>query len=246
MKAMIFAAGLGTRLHPLTSSKPKALVEVGDVPMIDRLIRRLVHFGFDELIINVHHFADQIISFVKSKDNYGIRIEISEEDFLLDTGGGLQKAAWFFDDRQPFLVHNVDVLSDIDLSKLIRQHQQENPLATLVVRDRPTSRYLLFDKHDQLCGWRSVPEDKTIITRKSGELIPLSFLGIQILDPEILTLFNEYASFPIIEFYLRLAGMNKSVKGYRDDQSKWIDLGKTENLSRAVNLFENDFRTDKF
>ncbi len=243
---MIFAAGLGTRLHPLTAGKPKALVEIAGIPMIDRLIRRLIYFGFDELIINVHHFADQIISHIKSKNDYGIRIEISVEDTLLDTGGGLQKAAWFFDDQQPFLVHNVDVLSDLDLRNLMNQHQQTGPLATLAVRDRKTSRYLLFDKNDQLCGWRSIREQKTIITRQSGELIPLSFTGIQILDPEILGLINETPPFPIIELYLRLAGLNKHLQGFRADQSRWIDLGNTINLELAETLFKNDFRNDKF
>ncbi|MGD9899205.1 MAG: NDP-sugar synthase [Calditrichaceae bacterium] len=246
MKAMIFAAGLGTRLHPLTAAKPKALVEVGGVPMIDLLIRRLIHFGFDEIIINVHHFADQIISFIKSKNSYYIRIEISVEDTLLDTGGGLQKAAWFFNDQQPFLLHNVDVLSDLDLKNLMNYHQQTGALATLAVRDRKTSRYLLFDRNNQLCGWKSVKEDKTIITRPSGDLIPLSFTGIQLLNPEILNLFNENAPFPIIDFYLRLAGMNRNIQGFRDDHSRWIDLGNPANLELAEKLFKNDFRNDKF
>ena len=146
MKAMIFAAGLGTRLKPLTDSTPKALVAVAGKPLLEHVINKLKKAGFDEILINVHHFPDQIIDFVKEHHNFGIRIEFSDERHcLLDTGGGIRKASEFFNDGQPFLVHNVDILSNVDLEALYQFHLNEMPLATLVVSERETSRYLLFD-----------------------------------------------------------------------------------------------------
>ncbi|MDD3541727.1 MAG: sugar phosphate nucleotidyltransferase, partial [Petrimonas sp.] len=161
MKAMIFAAGLGTRLKPLTDTMPKALVPVAGKPLLWHTIQKLKAAGFDEIIINVHHFAGQIRQYIQDNNRFGIRIEFSDEtQALLDTGGGIKKASWFFDDEKPFLIHNVDILSDIDLQNLYHFHTNSNSVATLVVSERKTSRYLLFDKNNHLAGW---------INEKSGE-----------------------------------------------------------------------------
>ncbi|HNW54747.1 MAG TPA: sugar phosphate nucleotidyltransferase, partial [Bacteroidales bacterium] len=165
MKAMIFAAGLGTRLKPYTETMPKALVPVGGVPMLELLLNHLKQNGFSRIIINVHHFAGQVVDFLDRNHNFGLDIAIShEEDLLLDTGGGLKKAAWFFDDQQPFLVQNVDVMSDIDYLEMLRFHTQTQSLVTLAVSERESSRYFLFDNTMQLSGWENVKtgEVKTI------------------------------------------------------------------------------------
>ena len=152
MKAMIFAAGLGTRLKPLTDTMPKALVPIAGKPLLEHIITKLIAAGFDEIIVNVHHFADQIVDFLKSKNNFGIRIEISDEtDLLLETGGGIKHASAFFDDGKPFLVHNVDILSNLDLSDFYQTSLKNNGLATLLVSERNSSRYFLFDDNAKLC-----------------------------------------------------------------------------------------------
>ena len=153
MKAMIFAAGLGTRLKPITDSIPKAMVPINGKPLLQLVLEKLKVAGFNEIIVNVHHFPELIIDFLKQNSNFGIRIEISDErDVLLDTGGAIRKAAWFFDDGKPFLVHNVDILSNLNLGDLYHQHLTTNPLATLVVSERDTFRYLLFNGDNRLCG----------------------------------------------------------------------------------------------
>src|SRR5712692_1778130 len=159
MKAMILAAGLGTRLRPLTDTRPKALVELSGRTLLEITLSRLRTFGVTDVIINVHHFADQVIAYLKSHNNFGMRIEISREEILLDTGGGLKKATWFFlEDSarldEPFLLHNVDVISTIDFARMLQFHSENHALATLAVQSRETSRYLLFDDHHQLRGRR--------------------------------------------------------------------------------------------
>src|SRR5258707_1128111 len=165
MKAMILSAGLGTRLKPLTDTRPKALVELSGRTFLEITLTRLRAFGITEVIINVHHFADQVIAYVKSHNNFGIRIEISHEDVLLDTGGGLKKATWFFlDDSgrldEPFLLHNVDVISNIDFARMLQFHPENQALATLAVQSRESSRLLLFDDHNQLRGRRAGADAK--------------------------------------------------------------------------------------
>src|SRR5262249_9635199 len=157
MKAMVFAAGLGTRLRPLTNDRPKALVEIAGHTLLEITLRRLATFGIREVIVNVHHFADMVVDYLKKNNNFGMRVEISREEVLLDTGGGLKKAAWFFlegGSPEAFLIHNADVVSAVDLARIARQHRNSGSLATLAVQDRRTSRYLLFDEHSQLCGRR--------------------------------------------------------------------------------------------
>jgi len=181
MKAMILAAGLGTRLRPLTDTRPKALVEVAGRTLLEITLNRLRTFGITEVIVNVHHFADMVVDYLKSSNNFGMRIEISREDVLLDTGGGLKKAAWFFLDGsarrdstqtdEPFLLHNVDVISNIDLRRMLQFHNEHHALATLAVQNRETSRPLLFDDHLQLRG-RRIDDKDTLIPIPHHGVIP--------------------------------------------------------------------------
>ena len=236
MKALIFAAGLGTRLKPLTDTLPKALVPIAGKPLLEHVILKLKASGFDEIIINVHHFPDQIIDFLKLNNNFSIRIEVSDErNELLDTGGGIRKAAWFFDDRKPFLVHNVDILSNVDLSALYNQHILTNSLATLVVSQRDTFRYLLFDENKRLNGW---------VNEKTGETKPaklneidsynkLAFSGIQVLSPAIFELMEQFQiKFPIIDFYLTNA-TSQIITGFIPTDYNMLDVGKLNVLDEA-------------
>src|ERR1700719_3841477 len=191
MKAMVLAAGLGTRLRPLTNDRPKALVEIAGRTLLEITLARLRSFGVREVIVNVHHFADQIVEYLKVKANFGMRIEISREEVLLDTGGGLKKAAWFFlEDSarpdEPFLLHNVDVISTIDFAKMVQAHKANQALATLAVQKRESSRQLLFDEHLQLCGRRTGLDREPGIVRASPHLEPLAFSGIHVMSLRLL------------------------------------------------------------
>ncbi len=246
MKAMILAAGLGTRLRPLTNDRPKALVEVAGHTLLEITIARLKQFGVREIIINTHHFAGMMVDYLKSKNNFGIRVEISQEDILLDTGGGLKKAAWFFledSSAAPFILHNVDVISTIDLSQMLEFHHQHHALATLAVQERETSRYLLFDKQMQLCGRRIVKEQKTEITKPAQELKELAFTGIHVISPRLLEMISEDGIFSIVEPYLRLAGQGEKIRGYRTEGAYWRDLGKPENITAAAQDLKNNVFT---
>ncbi|MCK4288729.1 MAG: nucleotidyltransferase family protein [Bacteroidales bacterium] len=232
MKAMILAAGIGSRLRPITDTKPKALVEINKIPLLEIVIKRLISFGFDEIIINTYHFADQILNFLNQKINFNIEIEISNESKkLLGTGGGLKKAAWFFDDGNPFLLHNVDVISNIDLNDLISFHIKSGSIATLAVKNRQTSRYLLFDDKKLLCGWENKKTGEKIISRKSkSKLYPMAFSGIHVIDPVIFNFKKMEGSFSIIDFYLQISKEHK-ISGYEHNDSYWFDVGKKENLA---------------
>ena len=226
MKALILAAGLGTRLRPITNSIPKALVVVDGKPLLQHALEHLKQYGIDDVIINVHHFAEQIIDFLKNHHNFNMEIAISDEsDELLETGGGLQKASWYFQDGEPFLVRNVDVLSNLNIESLFETHMKSNALATLVVRDRLTSRYLLFNQAMELCGWENRKTEERVNCRKEDNLIALAFSGIQVLNPEIFPLITERGAFPVTDLYLRLA-TNHPIRGYLDNTSHWKDVGK--------------------
>jgi NDP-sugar pyrophosphorylase family protein len=236
MKAMILAAGLGTRMKPLTDTKPKALIEVAGKTLLEIVIQNLIKYGFDEIIVNVHHFADQIIAFLNRKNSFNIRIEISDESGeLLDTGGGLKKASRFFDDGQPFLVHNVDVITDMDLSRMMKFHFEKEALVTLAVRKRETSRYLLFDNSMQLCGWTNVKtgEVKNAITGRNTDRY--AFSGIHIIDPVFFNLVSEKRKFYIIDEYLKLA-KNSKIAGFDHSDSLWFDIGKPDSLKIVEKL----------
>jgi NDP-sugar pyrophosphorylase family protein len=239
MKAMILAAGLGTRLRPLTDDRPKALVEVAGRTLLEITLERLRAFEFREVIINVHHFADKVIDYLQANDNFGMRIEISREETLLDTGGGLKKAAYFFlEDSEalnaPFILHNVDVISTIDLRQMIRSHLDNQALATLAVQDRETSRYLLFDEQRQLCGRRTAPDRLDEIVRPSEKLQPLAFSGIHVISPRLLNMISEEGAFSIIATYLRLAAQGEKIHAFRADEYEWRDLGRPDDLLKAA------------
>src|SRR5690242_20650181 len=218
MKAMILAAGLGTRLRPLTINKPKALVEVGGRTLLEITLTRLRSFGVTEIIVNVHHFAEMVLAYLREKKNFEMRVEVSCEDVLLDTGGGLKKAAWFFlEDAsdEPFLLHNVDVISTIDLRQMVREHKSTGALATLAVQERKSSRQLLFDEHGQLCGRRLGRDSADEIVRSSARLTPLAFSGIHVISPRILKMMTEDGVFSIIETYLRFASGGEKIQEFR-------------------------------
>lgn len=245
---MILAAGLGTRLRPLTDDCPKALVEINGRTLLEITLSRLRSFGVSEVIVNVHHFADMIVGYLKANDNFGMRIEVSREEVLLDTGGGLKKAAPFFVGRavedsshpeEPFLVHNVDVLSTIDLGRMVRFHTDNRALATLAVQERKTSRYLLFDDQLQLGGRRSGSDQKPELVRSSlvqpsQQLHALAFSGIHVISPRFLAMMNEEGAFSIIAAYLRLAAQGEKVLAFRADEYYWLDLGRPENVAQAA------------
>jgi len=230
-KAMILAAGLGTRMRPVTNDKPKALVHWEGKPMLEHIILKLKDQGFNQIVINVHHFAQMIVDFVKEKDHFGIQIEFSHEiDEALDTGGGVAYASWFFDDK-PFLVHNVDIMSNIDLVKLYEAHLQSKAIATMAVKDRETSRSLLMNQDHLLKGWRDNQSGETILAdKKAEELIPIAFSCVHVLSPEIFSLFPAEKKFSITPFYLDLA-RTRDVNLYRHDADFWIDMGRLDSYN---------------
>lgn len=244
MKAMVFAAGLGTRLRPLTDHQPKALVNVGGVPMLERVILRLKGAGFDDITVNVHHFGEQIIDFLQEKRYAGVTIHISDErDLLLDTGGGILKAKPFLEGNEPFLVHNADIMTDIDLGALYRHHLTHRAEATLVVSQRNTSRYLLFDAQQRLQGWTNkqtgevLPADLDIA---AGHYTPLAFSGIHVISPTLYRWMGEASwsgKFSIIPFYVAIC-REARIQGYQPEQMHFFDVGKIETLRQAEEWLE--------
>ena len=244
MKAMILAAGLGTRLRPLTSDRPKALVEIGGRSLLEITLSRLRTFGVGEVIVNVHHFADVVVDYLKANNNFGMRIEVSREEALLDTGGGLKKAAWFFlEDSsgldEPFVLHNVDVISTFDLEPMRQSHIERRALATLAVQERETSRYLLFDEQHYLCGRRTGGDQASKLVRPAQEVEALAFSGFHIISPRIFSLLTEEGAFSIIDSYLRLAAQGEKILAFRADKYYWRDLGRPENVAQAEQDFKN-------
>ena len=241
MKAMIFAAGLGTRLRPLTNSKPKALIPINNKSMLEWLILRLKKYDIKNIIINVHHHADQIIHFLRSNENFNINIEISHETNLLETGGGLKKAEWFFEGEKDILIHNSDILSDIDFSQLYLEHSINNSDATLCASIRKSNRYLLFDSANQLCGWKSTSENKTLwVDKPADPAYELAFNGIHIISGKLLKKFKAENKYPIIPEYLRLAKDYK-ICAFNTLEYKCIDLGKTENIKNVSKYFNEKY-----
>jgi mannose-1-phosphate guanylyltransferase len=238
MKAMILAAGLGTRLRPLTHDRPKALVTVNGRTLLEICLERLRQFGVREVIVNVHHFADMLGEYLAAQGNFGMRIEISREEELLDTGGGLKQAAWFFQEPgagsdEPFLLHNVDVISTIDLAGMMEFHRQQDALATLAVQHRATSRYLLFDSHGQLCGRRAGLDGAPELARRALHTEALAFAGIHVLSARLLKMLPEAQAFSIINAYLGLAAQGEKIAAFSADAFRWRDLGRPENIRAA-------------
>lgn len=238
MKAMILAAGLGTRLKPFTDKHPKALAVVNGKTLLQRTIEYLAEFGFNDIIVNVHHFADQVIDLIEKKKGFGSTVTISDEtDAVLETGGGIKKAGWFLgNDSAPFVVMNVDILTDLDLGEMLAFHEKNNPLTTLAVTKRETSRYFLFDYKEQLCGWRNVRTGEEKISRKSTEYIQKAFSGIQIISPGIFPLIIQTGKFSMVDVYLELA-KNHSILGFEHRPTKLVDAGKPESILKAEELY---------
>ena len=240
MKAMILAAGLGTRLQRLTADRPKALVEINGRTLLEIALSRLRAFGIHEVIINVHHFADMMLEYLRVNRNFDMHIEVSREEVLLDTGGGLKRAGYFFLQdssrlEQPFILHNVDVLSTIDLGRMLQFHTGHQALATLAVQERQTSRSLLFDQQQQLCGRRSGSDQTADVVRPSeGRPQALAFCGIHVISPRIFAMMSEQGVFPIVSCYMRLAAQGEKILAFRADECYWRDLGKPENLVQAA------------
>lgn len=239
MKAMIFAAGLGTRLRPLTDNMPKALVPVAGKPMLQHVIERIKAAGFNEITINIHHFGEQIIDFLAANQQFGITIHISDErGELLDTGGGIKKARPFLDGNEPFLVHNADILTDIDLRKLFQYHIDNNADATLLVSQRNTSRYLLFDNNNRLKGWinkttKEVKPQGFIYTQ--GSLFEMAFGGIHVISPRLFNLLEDeqwQGKFSIIPFYLSIC-QEARIQAFSTEGYQWFDIGKPDTLALA-------------
>ncbi|MFY9151553.1 MAG: nucleotidyltransferase family protein [Prolixibacteraceae bacterium] len=244
MKALLFAAGLGTRLKHHTQDKPKALVSLAGKPLLQHAIEHLKQFGISEITINIFHFAAQVIEFIEANNSFGITIHISDErGQLLDTGGGLKKAGDFLKGDEPVLIYNVDVISNLDLNVLMKYHQEQKALATLVVRQRETSRYLMFDKKQQLAGWKNFSSGEIRVCREDSfpEAEPLAFSGIHLIEPKLLDLITEEGKFPIMDLYLRLAKDHR-IKAFIDQSDLWMDLGKPEQLELAEELFRNKIK----
>jgi mannose-1-phosphate guanylyltransferase len=227
MKAMVLAAGLGTRLRPLTNTRPKALVEAGGRTLLEITLSRLKAFGIRDVIVNVHHFADMVVDYLKTNGNFGIHIEISREDLLLDTGGGLKKAGWFFGTNpdEPFVLHNVDVISTIDLHRMTDFHRRNRALATLAVQDRKTSRYLLFDEAGHLRGKSPAPDPR---------FQSLGFSGVHVISPQVLSMMGSDEVFSITACYLDLASRGERILAFRADEYEWKDMGRPENFQMKI------------
>jgi len=251
MKAFILSAGLGTRLKPMTETIPKALVEVNGKPLLQSLIENVKKNGCTDFVVNVHHFADLVVDFLKANQNFGVNIEISDErETLLDTGGAILNAKNFLENEPFFLVHNVDILSDIDLDKMAKHHVKSRALATLAVRDRESGRKFLFDESLRLRGWQNTKTGEvrhcerseaiqnttdcfaSLAMTDSKELTPLAFSGIHIISSEIFKHINQHGKFSIVETYLDL-GKTFDIRGFPHDDDFWLDVGKPQDLEMA-------------
>jgi len=236
IQGMIFAAGLGTRFKPWTDKHPKALAIVNGKSLLQRNIEYLQQYGITNVVVNVHHFADQITDALEKNKGWGSHITISDEtDMVLETGGGLKKAAPFFT-SDTIVVINVDILTDLNLGNLIAFHRQHNPASTLAITNRTTSRYFLFDNNNTLCGWRNTKTGEEKIARTASEYIPKAFSGIHVISKKLLSLIQREGKFSIVDTYLELAPSH-IIKGYDHSGSRFIDVGKPDSVAQAELLF---------
>ena len=249
MKALIFAAGLGTRLRPLTDDRPKAMVEIAGKPMLQHVIERVAAAGFDDITINIHHYGQMIIDFLEQNNNFGVNIHISDErGLLLDTGGGILKARQWLDGDEPFLVHNTDIISTLDLKAFYNYHVEHDALATILVKERRTQRYLLLDENDRMCGWTNKatgelkPDPEKL---RDLELKEMAFGGLHIISPRIFPHLESYRrkegeKFSIIPFYVS-ACKHHLIHGYHPDSDYlWLDIGKPETLAQAQEILQSN------
>ena len=237
MRAMILAAGLGTRLRPFTESHPKALAMVNGKSLLQRNLDYLANNGITDIIVNVHHFPDQILDALAANSTFGKHITISDESHeVLETGGGLLKAAWFFEDDIPFVLMNVDILTDLDIRSMIKSHLSSGAIATLAVSTRTTSRYFLFDVNGRLCGWRNVKTGEEKIVRERNQYFEKAFSGIHVISPKIFSFITFSGKFSMVDVYLDLA-KTKDVVAYDHTGSKFIDVGKPESIAEAERIF---------
>ena len=239
MKAFILAAGLGTRLKPLTDEIPKALIPVNGVPLLERNIKYLAAQGVTEFVVNVHHLADKVEDFLRRNNSFGCNIAVSDErSLLLETGGGLRHAAKFLNDSKPFVMYNVDVLTSLDVRRMYAQHAQSGVLATLAVSRRSSSRYFLFDKSKRLCGWRNVKTgEEKLPVRTEQPLILLAFGGVHVISPEIFKHLDSFGEkFSIVDVYLALAAEHR-IESYDIQGERWIDVGKLDTLEEANKMW---------
>jgi len=246
MKAMILAAGLGTRLRPLTDTLPKALVEIRGRPMLAWIIDRLALHGVTDIIVNAHYLADQIEAFVARYSDESrferLKLTVSREDKLLGTGGGIQHASWFFDDGEPFIVHNTDVITDLNLNHLVEAHCKSQALATMAVKMRETKRFLLFDENHTLCGWESTdPPESRMIGTKTGSVTALPFMAVHAASPDIFRHITGTPPFSILDAYLGLASEGHRIGAFRDDGARWMDVGRIAHLSQAETNFGAEY-----
>lgn len=234
---MILAAGLGTRLRPFTDCHPKALAIVNGKTLLQRNIEYLQRFGITEVIVNVHHFANQVIDLLNKNNGFGSSITISDETSeVLETGGGLKKAAWFFEDVESFILLNVDILSDMNIKQMIDYHISIKALSTLCVSQRKTSRYFLFDKADNLCGWRNVNAGQEKIVRPAAKYVEKAFWGIHVISPQIFEMINRKGKFSIVDVYMDLCKTN-TIAAFENNKAKYIDVGKPESIEIAEKMF---------
>lgn len=237
MQAMILAAGLGTRFKPWTDQHPKALAVINGKSLLQRNIEYLQRYGITRVVVNVHHFADQIEAAIEKNKGWGSQVIISDErNEVLETGGGLKKAAPLFI-AGPIVVFNVDILTDLDLGAMIAFHQQQQPLATIAISDRKTSRYFLFDETGNLSGWRNVQTGEERISRAVPNATPKAFSGIHIVEPRLLSLITQTGKLSIVDVYLGLAA-TQTIKGFDHSGAKFVDVGKPESVAVAESLFE--------
>jgi N-acetyl-alpha-D-muramate 1-phosphate uridylyltransferase len=233
---MLFAAGLGTRFKPWTDKHPKALAVVNGKSLLQRNIEYLQKYDITDIVVNVHHFPEQVIDVIEKNDGWGSTVTISDEtDELLDTGGGLLKAKHLLF-RDNILALNVDILTDINIKHFLAHHQQENSIITVAVSDRNTSRYLLFNKYNRLIGWRNKTTDETRIVIEAKDIFEKAYSGMAIFQPEALDLISLRGKFSLIEAYLQLAPANK-IAAYDHTGERWIDVGKPENVNKAEEMF---------
>lgn len=235
---MILAAGLGTRLKPFTDKHPKALALVNGKSLLQRNVEYLQQFGIYDVVINVHHFAGQIIDAINTNKGWGSKITISDEsDEVLETGGGLKKAMLLLNGNENFILMNVDILTDLNLGAMINFHLQEKPLATLATTHRKTSRYFLFNDNSELCGWRNTETGAERIYRNAETYYQRAFSGIHIINSRIFSLMHEEGKFSMVDVYLE-ASKTERIKSFDHSAGKFIDVGKPESIIKAAAIFE--------